>query len=174
MKGSSTRPDAERPYTQCALAALCAALLALPLAAGAANFATVTVKVTVVAPPPCIINGNRVIEVNFGDVIAPRVDGSQYLQTVDYSLECEGRTSNAMKLAIQGNPTSFDNTALQTNVADLGIALRANGKPLAINSWVNFTYPSKPVLQAVPVKRAGVSLPGGNFSAGATLQVLYQ
>jgi type 1 fimbria pilin len=146
----------------------------LPLQALAANSATVTVKVTVVEQAPCVINNDRVIEVDFGDIIAPRIDGSEYLQKVDYSLECKGQMTNAMRLAIQGNPTPFDNTALQTNVADFGIAIRADGKPLVLNSWMNFTYPNKPVLQAVPVKRAGVTLPGGDFSAGATLMVHYQ
>lgn len=148
--------------------------LSVPVSVLAGRTATVTVRVTVVEIPPCIINGNRVIEVDFGDVIVPRIDGNHYMKTVDYSLECKGQHTNAMKLAIQGNPTMFDNTALKTNVADFGIAMRENGLPLAINSWINFDYPNKPVLQAVPVKKAGVDLPGGDFSAGATLMVVYQ
>lgn len=140
-----------------------------------ADPAVVTIKVTVVAPPPCTINGDQVIDVDFGsDVVTSRVDGANYLKTVDYSLVCNGNTSNAMKLQIQGTPTAFDRSALQTNVADLGIALKANGSALTVNDWVNFTYPNKPVLQAVPVKRAGSTLNGGDFSAGATLMVDYQ
>lgn len=155
----------------CGLAGL---LAALPLLAQASNSVTVTVLVTVVEQPPCVINNDRVIEVDFGDIIAPRVDGNLFLQTVDYSLECKGQMANAMKLAIKGNSTLFDDTALQTNLTDFGIAIRADGQPLKLNSWMNFSYPKKPVLQAVPVKRAGVTLPGGDFSAGATLMVHYQ
>jgi type 1 fimbria pilin len=77
-------------------------------------------------------------------------------------------------MKIKGNQTAFDNTALQTNITDFGVALRANGLPLKINDWVNFTYPDKPVFQAVPVKKAGVTLKGGDFIAGATLMVEYQ
>lgn len=136
---------------------------------------TVTVTVTVIMPPPCTINGDRVIDVNFGsDVVTNRVNGANYLQVVDYTLECNGNTSNAMKLRIQGTPTAFDSGALQTNISDFGIALRANSQPLKINNWVNFTYPNKPLLEAVPVKRAGATLAGGDFSAGATLLVHYQ
>lgn len=153
--------------------ALASLLAALPLSVQASNSATVTVRVTVVAPPPCVINNDRVIEVGFGDVIAARVDGSEYLQEINYSLECKAQ-NNAMRLSIQGSPTTFNNTALQTNVPDFGIAIRANGQPQAINSWINFTYPNKPALQAVPVKRTGVILSGGDFSAGATLMVNYQ
>lgn len=141
----------------------------------AGNTATVQVKVTVIAPPPCAINGDRVIDVDFGsDVVTSKVDGVNYLRAVDYSLDCQGGSSNAMKLQVQGTPTAFDSSALQTNVADFGIALRANGQLLVINDWVKFTYPQKPLLQAVPVKRAGATLAGGDFSAGATLMVAYQ
>ncbi|WP_368734406.1 fimbrial protein, partial [Enterobacter cloacae] len=79
------------------------------------------------------------------------VDGQNHLTTVDYTLECESGSSNAMKMAIMGSPTAFDGSALQTNITDFGIALKANGMPLTINNWLNFTYPDKPVLQAVPV-----------------------
>jgi type 1 fimbria pilin len=136
---------------------------------------TVTVKVTVVAPPPCIINDDRTIDVDFGnELLTTKIDGDNYIKTVDYTLECKDSTRNAMKLKIQGNATTFDASALQTNMADLGVALKANGAALNINSWVNFTYPNLPVLQAVPVKRAGTTLSGGDFSAGATLMVDYQ
>lgn len=169
MKGSITK----RRYVCHALATLCATL---PLMVGAAT--TVTVKVTVVAPPPCIINGDRVIEVDFGEVIASRISsglgGAEYMRTVDYSLECRGSTSNAMKMTIQGNPTAFDGAALQTNVPDLGIQMLINGKRQGLGVWSNFTYPDKPNLQAVPVKRGGADLSGGEFSAGATMMVDYQ
>ncbi|WP_273855340.1 fimbrial protein [Serratia liquefaciens] len=152
---------------------LCGLLITLPPLAMGTNTATVTVKVTVVTQP-CTINGDRLIEVDFGDVVGPRVNGANYVMPVNYSLECTGNISNAMKMLIQGNPTVFDDAALQTNVTDFGIALRANGKPLRINDWLNFNYPNKPLLEAVAVKRAGATLAGGAFSAGATLVVAYQ
>lgn len=154
---------------------VCMVVLSLSALRAVADSAMVTIKVTVVAPPPCIINGDQVIDVDFGsDVVTRRVDGVNYLKTVDYSLVCNGNISNAMKLQIQGATTAFDRSALQTNMADLGVALKANGSALTVNDWVNFTYPNKPVLQAVPVKRAGSTLNGGDFSAGATLMVDYQ
>lgn len=148
-------------------------LVFAPLWAFAAT--TVTVKVTVVAPPPCIINEDQPIDVDFGsELLTTKIDGNNYIKTVDYSLECQNNTSNAMKLQVQGSATTFDSSALQTNMADLGVALKANGTALTINNWVNFTYPDKPVLQAVPVKRAGSTLNGGDFVAAATLMVAYQ
>lgn len=39
---------------------------------------TVTVKVTVIASPACIVNNNEAIEVEFGDVITTQVNGTDY------------------------------------------------------------------------------------------------
>lgn len=112
---------------------------------------------------------------DFGsELLTTKIDGNNYIRTVDYSLECKDNTRNAMKMMVQGNATTFDASALQSNMADLGVSLRANGAALTINDWMNFTYPDKPVLQAVPVMRAGSTLSGGDFMAAATLMVSYQ
>ncbi|MEL5640080.1 fimbrial protein [Serratia ureilytica] len=130
---------------------------------------------TVTAPMPCTINGKQRIETNFGnDMITTLVDGNHYLKEVNYNLECVGQSSNALRLKVQGNVADFNQSALQTNMSDLGIELRAGNKPLAINTWFNFNYFDKPVLQAVPVKRTNSNLPAGTFSVNATLLVDYQ
>lgn len=149
-------------------------LAVLPMLAWAAPSATVTVKVTVVAPPPCVINDDRPIEVAFGDVMTTRVDGDNYKMPVNYTLSCTGGTSNAMKLQVKGTGAAFDAAVLQTNQTGLGIELRQGASKLAVNSWLNFTYPNKPELWVVPVKQDGVTLTGGEFSAGATMAVAYQ
>lgn len=129
----------------------------------------------VTAPIPCTLNGKQKIETNFGnDMITTRVDGIRYLKEVNYNLECNGQSSNALRLKVQGNVASFNQYALQTNMSDLGIELRVGNKPLAINTWFNFSYFDKPVLQAVPVKRANSDLLAGTFSVNATLLVDYQ
>lgn len=148
-------------------------LAAVPVLACAAPSATVTVKVTVVAPPPCVINNNRPIEVEFGDVMTIRVDGSNYRVPVNYTLDCTGALSNAMKLQVQGSGATFDATVLQTTTPGLGIELRQGDSKLNVNSWLNFTYPNKPELWAVPVKDNSVTLTGGEFSAGATMKLDY-
>lgn len=151
---------------------LAALLMAFPLVTQAAT--TVTVKVTVVAPPPCIINDDRPIVVEFGDVLTTRVDGSNYRLPVNYTLNCKDALSNAMKLQVQGVGAGFDGTVLQTNKAGLGIELQQGDAKLPVNSWLNFTYPSKPELWVVPVKQNGATLTGGEFTAGATMKVDYQ
>ncbi len=149
-----------------------ALLAAVPLMLQAAT--TVTVKVTVVAPPPCVINGDRPIEVDFGEVMTTRVDGSSYRVPVDYSLSCSGQSKNAMKLQVLGTGAAFDAAVLRTNKTGLGIQLQQGDSKLTLNSWLNFTYPNTPELWAVPVKQSGAALSGGEFTAGATMKVAYQ
>lgn len=155
----------------CGLAAL--VLLYGPLAQAASTVLKVTV--TIVAPPPCVINNNNLIEVNFGnDVMTTRIDGSYKKQPVVYSVECKNAPNNAMKMQIQGTGAGFDSEVLQTNKDNLGVALLRNGNRQPINGWINFTYPNLPTLEAVLVKQAGATLGGGEFSAGATMKVEYQ
>lgn len=167
----SNIPDMRRLVTVVGLA-----LLGGWPAVQAAETANVTVRVTIVAAPPCVVNNNNTIEVNFGnDVLTTRVDGNAYKKMpVTYSINCSGGSSNAVKMRIDGTGAGFDSTVLSTNQTDFGIALLNNGSRYPINSWVNFSAPSPPNLEAVPAKRAGVTLKGGPFSAGATMKVEYQ
>lgn len=150
-------------------------MLALSASSAMAASSNITISVTVVDKPHCEVNGNQAIVVDFGDdMFINRVDGNRYLKTVDYALTCKNSRKNAMRMKVTGNATAFNSSALQTSQPDLGIALRANGQALPLNSWLNFTYPDRPLLQAVPVKRANGVLSGGVFNAGATLLVDYQ
>nr|WP_261803117.1 fimbrial protein [Serratia nematodiphila] len=142
---------------------------------GAANTTTATVVLTItIVAPPCVINDNRPIDVEFGDVMTTRVDGNNYRMPVNYTLDCKDAPSSAMKLQVQGTGASFDGALLKTSNATLGIKLQHGAAPLPVNTWLNFTYPNKPELWAVPVKQSGVTLPGGEFTAGATMKVDYQ
>lgn len=159
--------------------ALCAAGLTLlattitPVAVEAST-STITVKVTITAPP-CEINNNKLIEVNFGnDVLTTRVDGNYKKRPVDYSVQCKGGASNSVRMMIEGGGAMFENEVLLTNKTDFGIEVLNNGNRMPINRWLNFTYPNWPTLEAVPVKRPGATLTGGAFSAGATMKVEYR
>jgi hypothetical protein len=134
----------------------------------------VEVKVTVVAPPPCIINDDRPIIVDFGEVITTRIDDSNNRLPVDYTLSCKDAPYNTMRMKIQGNGAHFDSTVLQTSKNGLGIELQNNKNKFSVNSWLNFIYPNKPDLWVVLVKQRGATLTGGEFTAGATMKVDYQ
>ncbi|WP_426506275.1 fimbrial protein [Serratia proteamaculans] len=145
-----------------------------PGAAQAVEQTTVTVTVTIITPT-CEVNGNNLIEVDFGsDVLTTRIDGSYKKTPVPYSVECKNAPSTAMKLWIEGTGAAFDGKVLRTNQTDFGIAFLNAGIALPINSWLKFTYPKLPTLEAVPVKRNGAKLTGGAFSSGATMKVEYQ
>ncbi|MBJ2078382.1 fimbrial protein [Serratia ureilytica] len=135
---------------------------------------TVTVKVTVIAAPACVVNDNKAIEVEFGDVMTTQVDGTNYRMPVNYTLDCDAEANNAMKLQVQGTGAGFDAEVLQTTVPELGIRLQNGTTTLPVNTWVNFTYPTKPELFAVPVKATGATLSAGEFTAASTMRVDYQ
>ncbi|CAI1000229.1 fimbrial protein [Serratia fonticola] len=152
-----------------------ALLLTSPLTAAAPSASLVTVTVTVQAPP-CVINGDRPIEVDFGDdVMTTRVDGYNYRQPVPYNLDCQGAASNEMTLEIQGMSAGFGLNVLGTDKANLGIAMMlSDGQQFPINKQIKFTYPNVIELVAAPVKFPGSTLKAGAFSAGAVLKVGYQ
>ncbi|CFR06270.1 fimbrial protein [Yersinia kristensenii] len=137
--------------------------------------ATVNVSVTIFAAPPCEINSNNTINVNFGDtVLTSNIDGVNYIKPVNYTLNCTAAADNALKISINGNGATFDTNLLKTSNSGLGIKLIRDGQQLALNTTSNFTYPNVPVLQAVPIKQTNATLSTGYFSGTATLVVEYQ
>ncbi|WP_081001286.1 fimbrial protein [Pseudomonas chlororaphis] len=152
---------------------LLAGTLLAPPPVQALNSTTVTVRVMVLGPP-CTINNNQIIEVDFGEVITTRLDGSHYWQPINYNLNCAGANSNALRLQIRGEETTFFKGGLQTDRSDLGIIIVSDGKLMPVNNWLNFTYPTEPRIHAVPIKKTSAVLSGGSFSAGATMVVDYQ
>jgi len=158
-----------------ALYVICLALAVVGAAFQARAASTkVRVEVQVVAPA-CTINKGGLIEVPFGDdVITNKVDGNYNKRKITYSLQCDGASSNALKMMIEGDGAAFDASVLGTAKTDFGIKVLSNGEHMPINSWVNFNYQNVPILEAVPVKRPGAILTSGPFSAGATMKVDYQ
>lgn len=134
---------------------------------------SVTVNVTVILPP-CVINDDHPIEVEFGEVMTTRVDGVNYRMPIDYTLDCGDASTNSLKLQVQGNSASFDSSVLQTSVEGLGIRIQNGTTTLPMNEGLNFVYPEKPVLWVVPVKKVGTTLPAGEFTAVSTMKVDYQ
>ncbi|WP_129543557.1 fimbrial protein [Serratia sp. 1D1416] len=170
----------------CTLAATAAAASALTLLAvlfigQPARAATVdiTVKGVVIAKPKCEINGGKDIEVSFGDLNIADIDGVNYgKRKIPYQVVCNGDTSGMngfMKVKLQGNGPDFGDGLLRTDNNNLAIKLLfQNTQQLKLNEWLNFYYPILPELHAVPIKRSGATLRGGDFSGSATLLVEVQ
>ncbi|ALX95758.1 hypothetical protein AV650_20410 [Serratia fonticola] len=145
--------------------------LILPVQAVDVNF-----KGTLQAPPPCTINNGNLIDVDFGEKVAiKKVDGSNYIQQVNYTINCEpGVPGWALGLTFKGSATAFDNAAVQTNKPALGIRMLRNGEPFTMNTRVEIESATPPVLQVVPVKDPARELTDGAFEATATLFADYQ
>lgn len=150
---------------------------ALVWAAGQAVSAdtNLIIRAQIIAPPPCVINSGSTLDVPFGNnLLTSRVDGVNYRRSVPYTVICDSPFSNAMTLELKGTGAAFDSRVLGTRKADLGVKLFVNDADWPLNTAVRFTYPNFPIVQAVPVKRAGSSLTGGVFDAAATLVIEYQ
>lgn len=137
--------------------------------------ANLTFNGTLNEPPPCTINSGNTIEVDFQDVGVSKVDGVNYLKSVNYTITCSAGTLPwEMLLTVRGVATSFEPSAIQSSVSDLGIQILQNGEPLALNTLLLINPSTPPVLEAVPIKRPGVLLGPGEFTSSATLLAEFQ
>ncbi|WP_273855338.1 fimbrial protein [Serratia liquefaciens] len=127
--------------------------------------------------PPCEINDGKPVEINFGDVGVNKVDGKNYAQPFTITYKCEGaRVYSSLRHV--GAVTAFDKAAVQSNIADFGIhlAIEKNGKtaPFDIGSTMGIEPDrNSSSFIATPVKKAGVRLQEGAFTATAMLQMEY-
>lgn len=123
----------------------------------------------------CSINNKKDMSVNFGDTVGIRkIDGKNYLQLVPFTVSCKSHSGGnipAMTLTVEGVATTFDNSAVKTNVSGLGIQLQVNGKAQKINKPMNFVMSNIPVITAVPVKDDKVDLEARPFTATVKLRV---
>lgn len=144
---------------------------ALPVQAVEAD---VTFSGNLVVPPPCVVNSNNAISVLFeNDMLIERLDGVNYAKPINYTLDCTGATSTALKLRFQGEGAGSDASLLPTSMPEVALQLRSDGVELPMNTWIKFTAPARPVLTAAP-RKIGTRKTGGQFTATATLVVDYQ
>ncbi|MDQ0741403.1 fimbrial protein [Pseudomonas sp. W4I3] len=149
------------------------ALWAIGLCSGAS--ANLTFSGTLNEPPPCTIDAGNTIEVDFGDVGVKRVDGVRYRRGVGYAINCGANTLPwELKLSVNGTPTAFDGSAVQTSVPALGIRVFQNNVPFPLNTALDISLSSPPTLEVVPVQQPGATLPPARFTAVATLLAEYQ
>ncbi|MDD1961885.1 fimbrial protein [Pseudomonas sp. 39004] len=154
------------------------ALLAMVLGCASLTHADeqVVVKIegVVYAAIPCVINKNAPITGPFGDVQTAGIDGTYKTITLDYALDCSRSATNELRIQVRGTP-AFDPALLVVRGYDnLGIALKKDGAPLALNTWADFDTRKQPVIQAVLVKRENSEVQAGKLNASATLVVDYR
>ncbi|MBH3259856.1 fimbrial protein [Serratia marcescens] len=142
--------------------------------------ADMTFHGTLIEPPPCVINDDNRVEVDFGERVGiNKVDGVNYRTPLSYQITCENAGSGTagkwgLNLSLTGSPSSFDSEAMVTDKDNLGIRIYRGDVPFTPNSTVAIDLSSPPVLEAVPVKKAGGALTEGAFEAWATLRADYQ
>ncbi len=130
---------------------------------------------TLLIPPPCTIHDDGIIEIVYKDIGLHKIDGINYAQPIDYGLKCDSNMHSwDLMLSIKGPKTGFDDSALQTNIRDLGMRITQNGQGFELNKPIKINYGQPPILEVVPVKRPGSTLPEGAFSVTATLLAEYQ
>lgn len=153
------------------LLALAISLICIP-----SCWPALTVNVTgVVIEGLCEINNGETVYVDFGSNLQSReINGENFKKNIEYSLVCEELVSNDLEMQFEGTSTSFSDDYLATDREGLGIRLYMNGESMPLNSWMPFTWPEVPVLQATPVKSDSIELETGVFSASATLKIQYQ
>ncbi len=130
-----------------------------------------------VQPPNCTISDGETIELTFQDVNIDDINGSNYEQIVPYRITCDTPVRDPlleMTLSWSGTQSDFDDAAVSTDIAGLGIRLKQAGQSFKLNTPLVVDKTALPALTAVPVKKSGVDLPEANFEAWATLQVDYQ
>nr|WP_255252532.1 fimbrial protein [Enterobacter sp. CC120223-11] len=161
------------------MALTCMLSLTLP-AWSADRSADMTFHGTLIEPPPCVINNDNRVEVDFGDRVGiNKVDGSNYRTPLNYQITCKsanrGTTGKwVLNLSLTGSPASFDNEALVTDKDNLGVRIYRGNVPFSPNSTVAIDLNSPPILEAVPIKNIGSTLTEGAFEAWATLRADYQ
>lgn len=157
------------------------ALLLIGTLSGASSAALaegeMTFRGTLLTPPPCRINDNNQVEVDFGERVGiNKVDGVNYRQAVNYQITCDSASGGSwgLTLSLSGTASGFDKQALATNKSDLGIRVYRDDQPFTPGSTLKITLDNPPRLEAVPVKKEGAALIEGAFEAWATLQADYQ
>lgn len=144
--------------------------------------------------PPCEINNNGLITVDFGKMSLQKVDGNAYQKAVTVPIKCTyfmgephvkvvgtqlvGAPDNVLKTDASGGNSSrlgvalYQGSGVDTKLV-LGSGTSERGYPITkglANTGVaetNFT------LTAVPYKNGNGDLEAGSFSATASMSILY-
>ncbi|MCG3100571.1 fimbrial protein [Enterobacter sp. DRP3] len=165
-------------YKSGAYAAMMAAFLLLHAAANAAQTGdSYTFKLTgrLVKSSWCTVNNDQPITVNFGNVGVTKVASGQYVQNIQYTLQCQDVTgTSTMAMTLKATASGWDPKAMSTDVSDLGVYILKDGQTMALNTPVAITPGSVPKLQAQLTQNPDTTLPEKAFKATGTLVVEYK
>lgn len=152
-------------------------LISLPVKAADDSRADINMHGVLVAPPPCEVNNDQKIDVDFGDLSVKKIDGVNYRRTLSYKITCgTSSTSWNMFLVMSGTPAGFDteNATLSSSVDGLGVKVWLGGQPFTLNTQIAINPLSPPSLEAAPVKELSTVLSESAFQSTGTLIAVYQ
>lgn len=126
---------------------------------------------TLISAPACKINNDQPSpEVEFGNLRIDLIDGVTYgAQKLPVIVTCDSQPGSTIQFSMTGTAASFDTAALESNVSNLGIKMYNGSQAVIINSWIDIDYDEPLNLTAVPIKRSGSTLFGGQFAVTGTL-----
>lgn len=137
---------------------------------------SVTIDMTIINPQ-CTINNNKEILIDFEKVLINKIDGQEYKKKpIELNIACPGKNTANLRVQIVGETATFNigDKLLKTDNPDLGVRILADNTTLPVSNWISFIWPQQvPNLAAVLVKRDSATLTGGQFNAGAVLNLAY-
>lgn len=132
----------------------------------------------IVDKPVCEISKGETIHISFEIVGVNKVASGIYKKDIPYTFSCDANaTGYAFSFVINGDKASFDAdgaTVVTGEQSDLGVKLFIDGKPFKVNTEVKVNINALPKLEAQLVQKSGATLEEGDFSAVATLNVVFQ
>lgn len=151
------------------------------------NSASLSFKGNLIDTPPCDIYGtegiNKPVNIQFGEIAIQRIDGKRFQKNWSLNIDCGANLGSnvALELNYMGNPVLFDDKALETSRAGIGIRLynATDSTVIAPNDKKKLTMTNNGKLQiplySIPVKIAKPITPiiEGKFTAIATISINY-
>lgn len=126
---------------------------------------------TIVAPPPCTINGdNADMNVAFERVNIAKIDGVYDKQDINLAISCDASFTSDLKMTVQANEAGFGSGYVKiAGIDDLGIEILNETTQVYVNKSFPVIKDNTLNLKAVLVKNAGATLTPQVFNATATI-----
>lgn len=142
----------------------------MPLTVGYTAGQVIPVAVT------CSINNGQAINVDFGDLESSSLKSTGPASTIkkDVTLNysCSSSLTQDIEITLVGNTASFESTALNSSIADVGVVMMQNGTPIKPYGYFNSKLVNgvgSDTVTFAPIIRSGATNVQGNFTASATL-----
>lgn len=133
------------------------------------------IKGTVVSPPPCTINDDVDIDVNFGNVSINTLNSSDEEGVkIPLSIVCDSSVSKDVILSLVAVSSNFDNDFIGTDIPGLGIELKNDTTLLPPGGEIPITWGHDVILTARVKKDPSEDVVAGDFMASSTLMVSYE